>query len=156
MWVSQLFYPGSLLNKSHVSDRPATRHFSVGPHVHPSPIWQSRWPYCLTRCHMSQTWQRTALHQYGRCRSGRGRPEKGLREANSAGTVSRNRSRSAGAESIGRWVRGSADRGRPRHRRRALCVRDVQQVQCGWVGPFIAGRKVISHSACECRAETSN
>lgn len=40
----------------------------------------------------------------------------------SAGTVSRNRSGSAGAESIGRWVRGSAGRGQARHRRRALCA----------------------------------
>lgn len=31
MWVTQLFYPGSFLNKSHVSDRPATRRVSVGP-----------------------------------------------------------------------------------------------------------------------------
>lgn len=47
---------------------------------------------------------------------------KRVRGADSAGTVSRNRSGSAGAESIGRWVPGSADRGQPRQRGRALCV----------------------------------
>lgn len=76
----------------------------------------------------------------------RGGPEKG-EGADSAGTASRNRRGSAGAESIGRWVLGSADRGQLRQRGRALCVRDVPQVQYGRVGPFIAGRKVISHSA---------
>lgn len=64
-----------------------------------------------------------------------------------AGTESRNRRGSAGAESIGRWVLGSADRGQLRQRGRALCVCDVPQVQYGRVGPFIAGQKVISHSA---------
>lgn len=81
MWAIQLFYPGSLLNKSHVSDRPAYRRISLGPpgelleELHP--YGQSRWPHCVTRCHMSQTWQRASLHRAAHCQSRRGEARRG-------------------------------------------------------------------------------